>query len=132
MFLKGVQKCIFIHYFFFFFSTHLGHAKPRTRRQQREQQQLYPRAHLAAQPRASPTDRAFMEARASLSPQHGARRAGGGRSGGETAARFAELRASVSSVPCVAPLVSGEVKRSEEALQTLYLSSLKNTIKKKK
>lgn len=45
--------------------THLCDAKARTRRQQREQQ-LYPRAHVAAQPRASSTDRAFMEARGSL------------------------------------------------------------------
>lgn len=46
--------------------THLGCAKPRTRRQQREQQ-LHQRAHLAAQPGASSTDRAFMEARQSPS-----------------------------------------------------------------
>lgn len=55
-----------------FRQTHLGDAKPQTRRQQREQQQ-HPRAHVAAQPRASSTDRAFMDARESLSAQHCAR-----------------------------------------------------------
>lgn len=45
--------------------THLCDAKAQTRRQQGEQQ-LYPRAHVAAQPRASSTDRAFMGARGSL------------------------------------------------------------------
>lgn len=47
--------------------THLCDAKAQTRRQKREQQ-LHPppRAHVAAQPRASSTDRAFMGARGSL------------------------------------------------------------------
>lgn len=45
--------------------THLCDATAQTRRQQGEQQ-LYPRAHVAAQPRASSTDRAFMGARGSL------------------------------------------------------------------
>lgn len=52
--------------------THLGDAKAHTRRQQREQQ-LHPRAHVAAQPRAASADRAFMEARESVSGQHCAR-----------------------------------------------------------
>lgn len=105
--------------------THLGHAKTQTRRQQREQQ-LYPRAHLAAQPRASSTDRAFMEAQ---SPSLLSTARGG------TAARPAELRARRRSVPTVvSPAEISEEEEEESARARLgtQLSSPPCKTKKKK